>query len=74
MTIYLQLSHKSNNKNHRNAWLRKYHCRKLDNNKLKYDNHAITKYSISKQKKIESYINQNIHATIDSHIPIDSLN
>jgi len=32
------------------------------------------KYSISNQKKIESYIHQNIHATIDSHIPIDSLN
>jgi len=26
------------------------------------------KYSISNQKTIESYIHQNIHATVDSHI------
>jgi len=66
MTIHLQILHKSNNKNHsmkhiRNAWLRKYYCRKLDNNKLKYDNHAITKYSISSQIKIETLHDQKYY-------------
>jgi len=51
-----------------NAWLRKYYCRKLDNNKLKYDNHAITKYSISNQTKIESLYSKNIHVLVDSQI------
>ena len=45
----------------RNAWLRKYYCRKLDNNKLKYDNHAITKYSISSQIKIETLHDQKYY-------------
>jgi len=47
---------------------KKYYCRKLNNNKLKYGNHAITKYSISNQMKIESLYFKNIHAIIDSQI------
>jgi len=43
-----------------NTWLRKYYGRKLDNNKLKYDNHAITKYSIS-QIKIETLHDQKYY-------------
>ena len=31
---------------------------------------TLGKYSISNQKKIESYIHQNIHAKIDSHVPM----
>jgi len=58
MTIHLHISHKSNNKHSmiyiQNADKTKYYCRKLNNNKLKYGNHAITKYSISNQIKIES--------------------
>ena len=46
----------------------KYYCTKLNNNKLKYDNHAITKYSISNQIKTESLYSKNIHAIIDSQI------
>jgi len=34
--------------------IKKYYCRKLNNNKLKYGNHAITKDSILNQMKIES--------------------
>jgi len=37
-------------------------------------NHAITKIFNFKSKENESYIYQNIHAAIDSHIPNDSLN
>ena len=51
----------------------KYYCRKLNNIKLKYGNHAITKCSILNQMKIESLYtkknnNNNIHVKIDSHI------
>jgi len=45
----------------RNAWLRKYYCRKLDNNKLKYDYDAITKYLISSQIKIETLHDQKYY-------------
>jgi len=77
MTIHLQISHKSNNINNMKyvkMHNQKYYRRKLNNNKLKYDNHAITKYSISNHKTIESYVLKMLMLQLIHICTNDSLN
>jgi len=47
----------------------KYYCRKLDNNKLKYDNRLCYNQILNfKPNKKRNFISLNIHVMIDSHI------